>query len=63
MVWVVDQACENGRVRKEAERLYRRSMATTNGMRISPVGFSLVEWVVPSQGINLTVVLINSDHV
>ena len=24
VVWVVDQACENGRVRKEVERLYRR---------------------------------------
>ena len=24
MVWVVDQALENGRVRKEVERLYRR---------------------------------------
>ena len=24
VVWMVDQACENGRVRKEVERLYRR---------------------------------------
>ena len=26
VVWVVDQACENGRVRKEVERLYRRRL-------------------------------------
>ena len=24
VVWVVDQACENGRVQKKMERLYRR---------------------------------------
>ena len=26
VVWVVDQACENGRVQKEVERLYRRRL-------------------------------------
>ena len=26
VVWVVDQACENGRIRKKVERLYRRRM-------------------------------------
>ena len=25
-IWVVDQACENGRVRKEVERLFRRRL-------------------------------------
>ena len=26
VVWVIDEACENGRVRKEVERLYRRRL-------------------------------------
>ena len=26
VVWVVDEACENGRVQREVERLYRRRL-------------------------------------
>ncbi len=26
VVWVVDKACENGRVRREVERLYRKRL-------------------------------------
>ena len=31
MVWVVDQACENGRVRKEVKRLFRRRLDRVDG--------------------------------
>ena len=26
VAWVIDQGCENGRVRREVERLYRRTL-------------------------------------
>ena len=26
VVWVVNQACENGRIQKEVERLYRKRL-------------------------------------
>ena len=29
VVWVIDQACENGRVRREVERLYKRTPPMT----------------------------------